>query len=186
MAHVLARPSQEDHAHRHRTAHLTSKVAARMDITPEEIEQARLGAILHDVGQIAVPQPVFMRPGPLWSEPDDRAKMEAHPHRWSADRRCDAGAAGCAVAVIGAHHERQDGAGYPDGLTGEAIPGPARAFQVADAYDAMTCGRPHAPARSHAAAIAELEANAGQQHDDRAVRALAYLGEDGLAEAPQR
>lgn len=183
VAHVLARPNAEDDAHRHRTARLASQVATLMNLAPEEVEQARLGAILHDVGQMAVPHRAFAPPGRLG--PDDRARLEGHPH--AGARIVDAmPGLRAALPVIGSHHERQDGRGYPEGLTGDAIPGAARAFQVADAYDAMTSGRPHAPARSHGDAIAELTAHAGRQHDSRAVSALASIGEEGLATVLRR
>jgi putative two-component system response regulator len=180
VAHALGRPQLEDDGHRHRTARWAARVATMMDLPPEEVEQARLGAILHDIGQIAVPKHVFTRAGRL--APHERAQLEDHPS--AGARIVDAmPALRIALPVIGAHHERQDGKGYPVGLAGEAIPGAARAFQVADAYDAMTRGRPHAPARSHRDAIAELLADAGRHHDSRAVRALAELGEEGLAAA---
>ena len=183
VAHALARPEAEDDDHRHRTASWAARVATLMDLSPEEVEQARLGAILHDVGQVTMPEHVFARSGRL--VPEDRAQLEAHVP--GGIRIVEAMAAlRSALPVIEAHHERQDGTGYPARLAGDAIAGPARAFQVADAYDALTHGRPYAPARSHRDAIAELTRHAGRQHDPRAVRALASLGEDGLAAAAQR
>ena len=85
-----------------------------------------------------------------------------------------------ALPVIAAHHERQDGSGYPGNLEGDAIPRIARAFQVVDAYEALTCGRSYRARRSHGDAIAEIVASSGRQHDPEAVRALAALGEQSL------
>ena len=180
VAHRLGRPQEEDDAHRRRTSVWASHVATMMDLPSEEVEQARLGAILHDVGNITVPQPMFARAGEL--EPEERSQLEAHPS--AGARIVDAmPALRRALQVVGSHHERQDGSGYPEGLTGMAIPAAARAFQVVDAYDAITRGRPYAAARSHREAIAELSALAGHQHDAHAVDALASLGEEGLARA---
>ncbi|HSO40211.1 MAG TPA: HD domain-containing phosphohydrolase, partial [Labilithrix sp.] len=162
---------------RRRTSCWASLVAAMMDLPTEEVEQSRLGAILHDVGQITIPPHAFARPGSLTTA--ERALLDEHPS--AGTRIVDAmPALRCALPVVGSHHERQDGSGYPQGLAGDAIPGPARAFQVVDAYDALRRGRPHSPARSHGAAIAELTRHAGRQHDSRAVLALATLGEEAL------
>ena len=178
VAQGLARPAHEDDAHRHRTSRWVACVAAKMNLPAEEVDDARLGAILHDVGQCALPPHAFERTGSLSA--GDRARISEHPE--AGTRIVDAmPALRGALPVIGAHHERADGAGYPRGLAGAAIPATARAFQVVDAYDAMTHGRPYARARSHRDAIAELESRAGSQHDAHAVSVLASLGEDGLA-----
>jgi two-component system cell cycle response regulator len=85
------------------------------------------------------------------------------------------------AALVRAHHERMDGAGYPDGLTGEAIPLGARIVAVADAYDALTTNRSYRQAHPGADALHEIQRNAGPQFDARVVGALAQL----LALAPQ-
>ena len=84
------------------------------------------------------------------------------------------------------HHERWDGSGYPDGLAGDAIPLGARLIAVADAFDALTCRRPHRPALSDAAALAELERGAGRQWDPRMVAAMVALVREDLAPAAPR
>ena len=180
VAQGLARPAHEDDEHRYRTARWSASVATAMNLGPEEIEAARLGAILHDIGQCTLPPHAFSRAGSL--APGDRAVITEHPKAGS--RIIDAmPALRGALGVIESHHERQDGTGYPDGLAGAEIPAAARVFQVVDAYDAMTRGRPYAKPRSHRAAIAELERLAGSQHDPHAVGALASLGEEGLVAA---
>jgi putative two-component system response regulator len=180
IANALSRPSHEDEAHRERVLRWSTCVATAMGLPSYEVEQARLGAILHDVGQIALREVVFSRNGPLTKE--EHIEINEHP---KAGARIveEMPALRGALAVISAHHERLDGEGYPARLEGEAIPRPVRAFQVADAYDAMTRGRPHALCRSHRDAITELAANAGKHHDPDAVRALRAMGEDGLSSA---
>ena len=151
-------------------------VATAMGLPAVEVEQARLGAILHDVGQIALRADLFTR-GRLSQE--EHAEVAGHP---TAGARIVAAmpALQDALVVIAAHHERHDGAGYPAGLAGRAIPAAARAFQVADAYEAITQGRLYAARRSPREAVRELTANAGRQHDPEAVRALESIGEAGL------
>jgi len=135
--------------------------------------QARLIALagqLHDVGKVAVPDAVLLKPGPLT------------PVEWALIRRHPAvGAAVLALVpalrtlapIVRAHHERWDGGGYPDGLAGAAIPLGARVLAVADAYAAMTTARVHQSARPADAALAELRRGAGSQFDPVVVAAFA-------------
>ena len=151
-----------------------------MGLPSAEIEQARLGAILHDVGQVALRDSVFTRRGPLSAE--EHEELSSHPA--AGARIVEAmPALRDALPIITAHHERQDGDGYPARLGAAAIPRAVRAFQVADAYDAITRGRPYAAPRSHSDAIDELIAGAGTQHDAEAVAALASIGEAALLAA---
>jgi putative two-component system response regulator len=181
VAKVLWRPGHEDEGHRERVTRWTSTIAAAMGLAPEEIEAARLGAILHDVGQVALRDHIFTRKGPLNAE--EREELAGHP---AAGARIieEMPALKAALPVITAHHERPDGGGYPNRLRSAAIPRSVRAFQVADAYDAMTHGRPYATRRSHRDALDVLAAGAGRQHDAEAVRALASIDEAVLHHSP--
>jgi len=180
VAHVLWRPGHEDEGHRHRVTRWTACIATAMGLPANEIEGARLGAILHDVGQVAVRDHVFTRKGPL--SPGEREELAGHP---AAGARIIAQmpALHAALPIITTHHERPDGVGYPARLDGAAIPRAVSAFQVADAYDAMTRGRPYASLRSHREVVDELLAGAGKQHDADAVQALASIEEDALQAA---
>lgn len=180
LAHALARPAHEDDGHRERVTCWTTSLANEMGLPAEEVERARLGAILHDVGQVAIRDRVLARGGLL--TPDERDHMATHVDA-GARIIADMPALRAALPVVRGHHERQDGTGYPTRATGAAIPAAVCAFQVVDAYDAMTCGRAYAVARSHAEALAALAASAGAQHARDAVAALAALGQDGLAAA---
>jgi response regulator RpfG family c-di-GMP phosphodiesterase len=182
VAHALARPAHEDDGHRERVARWTATVASAMGLPEVEVEHARLGAILHDVGQVTIRERVLARHGPL--TPKERDHVATHTE---AGERivAEMPALREALPVIRGHHERQDGAGYPSRATGAAIVGAVCAFQVADAYDALTCGRTYTPRRSHRDAVATLTAAAGKHHARDAVAALDALGEDGLAAALQ-
>ena len=110
--------------------------AAGVEVDP----QIEFGFLLHDVGKVAVPDAILFKPGPLTAE--ERALMVKHPEIGSEILRhidfLDE-----AKVVVRHHHERWDGAGYPDGLSGEAIPVQARVFAVADTLDALTTDRPY-------------------------------------------
>jgi response regulator RpfG family c-di-GMP phosphodiesterase len=180
VAHALARPLHENDEHRERVARLTVSVASAMGLPQDDVEHARLGAILHDVGQVTIRERVLSRNGPL--TPEERGHMATHTDA-GARIVSEMPALRDALPVIRGHHERQDGSGYPARAPGGAIAGSICAFQVADAYDAMTSGRPYTPRRSHREAVASLTAGAGTQHARDAVAALTGLGEDGLAAA---
>jgi putative two-component system response regulator len=180
VAHALARPLHEDDGHRERVARWTASVARAMGLPSGDVEQARLGAILHDVGQVTVRERVLSRNGPL--TPEERGHVATHAEA-GARIVSEMPALREAVPMIRGHHERQDGAGYPARAPGGAVAGSVCAFQVVDAYDAMTCGRPYTPRRSHREAVASLTAGAGTHHARDAVAALTALGEDGLAAA---
>ncbi len=180
VARAVARPSHEDDGHRERLARWTARIATELGASDEEAAAARLGAILHDVGQVAVRDVLFGRSGSLAS----KAYEEIARHPEAGVRIVgEMPALAPALEVIAMHHERQDGAGYPASLGGSAIPRGVLAFQVVDAYDSLTTGRRHRPARTHAEAVAALESSAGTHHHVDAVRALVAFGEAGLAAA---
>jgi putative nucleotidyltransferase with HDIG domain len=133
------------------------------------LHELRLAAVFHDIGKIAVPESILNKPGPLTDE--ERAVMERHtivgeqilaPVEFLASVR----------PLVRHEHERWDGAGYPDGLAGEAIPLGSRIILACDALHAMTSDRPYRRALPLAAAIGELRRHAGTQFDPRVVEAL--------------
>jgi HD-GYP domain-containing protein (c-di-GMP phosphodiesterase class II) len=120
------------------------------------------GVMLHDIGKIAVPDGILLKPGPL--SPDEWKIMRKHPEMGRRLIEHIPFLRG-AVPVVYHHHERWDGTGYPDGLRGEDIPLGARIFAVADAFDAMTYDRPYSRAIPVASARAEIERCAGTHFD---------------------
>jgi len=180
VAHALARPGHEDDGHRDRLVDRTARICEALGLSAEEIASARLGAILHDVGQITVPEHVFGRPAPLGETA--REALERHPG--AGERIVEPmPALRDALPIIRAHHERMDGTGYPSRLEAAAIPRSARAFQVADSYDALTQGRAYRPRVTHRDALAELLAQTERQLDPEAVGAFASLAEEVLPTA---
>jgi GGDEF domain-containing protein len=124
-------------------------------------------ALLRDAGWLALPDELLAEPRPL--RPDERAAIELHP-RFGFKVIGQLPALRDVAATVLYHHERVDGRGYPNGLSGESIPRTARALAVLEAYDAMTSDRPYRPALSSEDACAELVAQAGGQFDPEIVQ----------------
>jgi putative nucleotidyltransferase with HDIG domain len=161
--------------HASQVARLSQLVGAELGLNVEEIETLVLGALLHDLGKIAVSDAVLEKPGPLTEE------------EWAVIKRhSDVGARmiepieilSGVVPVVRHHHEYYDGSGYPDGLGGEEIPLAARIVAAVDAYDVMMRGRPYHPQRStQEEALEELSRNARLQFDPLVVEALIRVRE---------
>jgi diguanylate cyclase (GGDEF)-like protein/PAS domain S-box-containing protein len=159
-------------AHTERCSWYTTKLAQELGLPEEQTSVARLASLLHDIGKLAVPDEVLLKPGPLNEEEWDQ--MKQHPaaalHVLGQIRAI----ADAAPAVLH-HHEHFDGSGYPDGLAGEDIPIASRILLVTDAFDAMTTDRPYRKAMSVEEAIDELRRNRGSQFDPAVVDAFLEL-----------
>ncbi len=130
----------------------------------------RYGALLHDIGKIGVPDAILHKPGSLTSKEFEIVKQ----HPAFGERICRPLRFGAEVGpIVRSHHERWDGAGYPDGLAGDAIPLGGRIVAIADAFDAMTTDRPYHRAIPVASAIDELRQGAGAQWDPHLVECFA-------------
>ena len=169
LMRVLAERQPELTSHMERVSELAVAVAARMGLPREAVNDIRVAAELHDIGKVAIPEVIMQRPGPL--EPDEVAFVRAHT---TIGERIMLGAPalGAAARLVRSSHERIDGTGYPDRLAGDAIPIGSRIIFVCDAFDAITVGRPYAPARSVAEALRELAAYNATQFDPAVVAAL--------------
>ncbi len=156
-------------AHGEDVAGLAERVAVRMGLTRAQARDVRFAAMLHDLGKVAVPSEILLKPGPLTEE--EWVVMRSHAAvGGDLVGRIDAFAH--LAPAVRASHERWDGDGYPDGLAGEQIPLAARIVAVCDTYDAIVTDRPYRPARTPAQAGEELRRVAGAQLDERAVAAL--------------
>jgi HD-GYP domain-containing protein (c-di-GMP phosphodiesterase class II) len=173
LVSALRLRDRDTFVHSRRTARLSLLLGRELGLNSTELTTLFLGAMLHDVGKIAVPDAVLHKPGRLTDE--EWATMRRHP---DDGRELLAGLDfldGAALAVV-QHHERWDGAGYPAGLRGKQIDPSARALAVADAFDVMTHHRDYRPARcSHQEALAELERCAGTQFDPHVVKVFCRL-----------
>jgi HAMP domain-containing protein len=155
-----------------RLARAALAMAERLSLTEVQRESLELGALLHDIGEIRTPERLLQTPGPL--SPEDRLIVARHP-RAGIEILETVPLLTPALDVVGGHHERWDGSGYPQGLKGEEIPFIARVFSVVDALDAMTHARPYRDAMPIASALDVLRREAGQQFDPQAVEAALAL-----------
>jgi len=141
-------------------------------IGPELIDDqsTEYGFLLHDVGKIGIPDGILLKPGPLTDA--ERRRMQTHTILGEQMLGGVAFFQGEGLRVVRSHHERWDGAGYPDGIAGTEIPLAARIFAVADALDAMTSDRPYRKAMSWAAAGREILAESKRQFDPDVVESF--------------
>lgn len=163
---------QETSGHTERVTELTLRLARALGVPEEELDHIRRGAILHDIGKIAIPDAILLKPGPLTEE--EWAVMKKHPvyaYEWLSGipflKK--------ALEIPYLHHERWDGSGYPLGLKGREIPLSARIFAVADVYDALTSDRPYRKAWPKEKALAYLKEQAGRLFDPEVVAAFLDL-----------
>jgi putative nucleotidyltransferase with HDIG domain len=156
-------------SHEEEVAKLAERVAIRLGALPSHARDVRYAALLHDVGKVAVPSEILLKPGAL----DEREWVVMKSHAAVGGElvaRIDAFAH--LAPAVRASHERWDGGGYPDGLAGEQIPLPARIIAACDTYEAIVTDRPYRAAATPAQAREELRRVAGTQLDTRVVDAL--------------
>ncbi len=144
-------------------------IATELRLSAADRRSVELGALLHDVGKLSIPDRVLMKPGPL-----NELEWEAMRRHATLGERLLARIVQQpeVLAAVRSHHERWDGGGYPDGKRGEEIPLPARIVAVADAFQAMIEPRPYRAPRTPASALAEIASQSGRQFDPACVRAL--------------
>ncbi|MEX2444073.1 MAG: diguanylate cyclase [Alkalispirochaeta sp.] len=169
---------KETEGHSRRVVAFTVAVARRLHVAQQEMPTIRRGALLHDIGKIAVPDAILHKPGPLTDE--EWRIMKRHP-QWGADILRGIPFLETAVQVLLAHHERWDGGGYPRGLEEEHIPLGARIFALADTLDAITSDRPYRSAQSFSKAREEIARGRGTQFDPRVVDAFLEMPESEWA-----
>jgi hypothetical protein len=171
-AQVLEIRDRETEGHSRRLVDLSTRLGRALGLGEVEILQLRRGALLHDVGKLAIPDQILLKPGPL----DDREKESIHKHPVYARNMLD----GIkflepSVCVAYSHHEWWDGDGYPEGLKGEQIPLLARIFSVVDTWDALGSQRPYRPAWAREDIVKYIRENAGRIFDPRIVEVFLQL-----------
>ena len=173
MAMVLAQMAEmhEPYArgHSERVALLANEIALRLGCSDELIRNIQLAAIVHDIGKIVIPDHILFKPGRLTSA--EYSEIKRHPIATvdiirHVDHFKDI------IPLVESHHEWYNGNGYPKKATGQNIPLGARILAIADAYDAMTCPRPHRPRLSNEDAVQALKKGAGTQWDPAVVDAF--------------
>jgi HD domain len=149
---------------------LVHATADELGIDPAQRQELEFAALLHDVGKIAIPKEILNKPAALTASEFEVMKTHTIEGQFMLDRV--GGLLARVGEIVRSCHERWDGSGYPDGLTGEEIPLESRIVFAADAYNAMTTDRPYRGALSQQQAINELHAGSGSQFDPRVIEAL--------------
>jgi len=183
MLAVISRALEErdqTQGHGARVATFAEPVAKRLGWEPERIVTLRFGALMHDIGKLAVRRAVLRKPGPL--TPEEEVEMRAHP-RAGASLILPLRGAWLALPYIFFHHERWDGTGYPSGLRCRSIPVEARLLAVADAFDAMTSPRPYGRPMAPEHALDEIDRCAGSQFDPQVAELFLGVWTDVLRAA---
>jgi len=181
VANMLSARDPYTYEHSEQVEDLAEQVARVLHFSEDEIGDIKAGALIHDIGKLAVPDRILLKPGPL--TPEERSEMEKHPvigaqllENLEIYRNI--------VEIVRHEHEKWDGTGYPDGLKGEAIPLGARIIAAADIYNALTTDRPYRKAYSHDKAVEIIKDMSGSHLDPTVVNALLQvLGE--IEEEPQ-
>lgn len=172
LGNAVAKRDSDTDAHNYRVSLYAVALAEAVVLPRREIPHLVAGAFLHDVGKIGIPDRILLKPGKLTDE--EFAVMKTHSllgldivagNAWMEQASC----------VIRHHHERFDGAGYPDGLAGRAIPAIARVFAVADVFDALASERPYKKALPPEDALAMIEDEAGSHFDPEMVAAFGKI-----------
>jgi putative nucleotidyltransferase with HDIG domain/PAS domain S-box-containing protein len=176
-AKALELRDQETEGHSRRVTDLTIKLAMALNVPSEEFDHYRRGAILHDIGKMAVPDEILRKPGQLTEE--ERAIIKQHPDtahqllkRIPFLKQ--------AMDIPYCHHEKWDGSGYPRGLKGEEIPLAARIFSVVDVWDAVQSERPYNHAWSRQMAIDHLKGQRGKYFDPQIVDVFLSMVQEGM------
>jgi putative nucleotidyltransferase with HDIG domain len=173
LADVLEADDEYTGSHSHGVVALALKVADAMGLDSRQRRNVEFGALLHDVGKIAVPNEIINKPGPLTD--DEWLVIKTHTIEGQSMLERVGGVLGDVGQIVRSSHERWDGGGYPDGLRGEEIPIESCIVACCDAFDAMTTDRSYRAALPPHTALAELRANVGTQFHPDVVEVLDAL-----------
>lgn len=165
-ARALELRDPETEGHTQRVARLTTQLARAMSIDEREIVHIHRGALLHDIGKMAIPDKILQKPGRLSEE--DWVEMRRHPE-YAVEMLKSISYLQPAMDIPKYHHEKWDGSGYPHGLRGEQIPLSARVFAVIDVWDALRSKRPYRNSWSRDKALIHIRNQAGVHFDPRVV-----------------
>ena len=169
---ALEARDDETNGHAERVVGFSHRLGREVGLSRREMTALELGARLHDIGKIAVPDSILHKPAELDTE--EWLQMREHPARGAAmvrNLRLPEGAA----LVVAQHHERWDGAGYPGRLAAEEIFLPTRVFSVIDAFDAITSDRVYRAGAPYEEALHRITAASGTQFDPRVVEAFTHI-----------
>jgi len=171
-AQVLELSNRESAAHAHRVVDLTLQLARSMGVDEDSLVHYRRGALLHDVGKLAISESILNKPGPL--DDGERKIIQSHA-QLAYELLSSVNYLMPALDIPHYHHERWDGSGYPTGLSTEQIPFSARLFAVVDVYDALVSVRPYRAAWSRKAVLEYLEQHSGILFDPAVIKTFLWM-----------
>ncbi len=183
LGEVIAEDDEYTGEHSYGVIALALEIAEEMGLDEDERRLVEFGALLHDVGKIAVPKEIINKPGPL--DEDEWSVMRTHTTVGQEMLDKIGGKMSDIGEIVRASHERWDGQGYPDGAAGDDVPLAARIVSVADAFSALTTTRPYRRAHTAEYAVKELRSCAGTQFDPEIVDALVAVLGRPAAETPK-
>ena len=165
---------KETEGHTQRVTKLTERLARSMGVDGDELLHIRRGALLHDIGKMAIPDGILLKPGKLTE--DERLLIQKHPvYAYEMLNPIDFLLP--AIDIPYCHHEKWDGTGYPRGLRGEEIPFSARIFPIIDVWDALISDRPYRKGLPQDEVRHHIQADSGKHFDPRVVNAFFELGD---------
>jgi putative nucleotidyltransferase with HDIG domain len=165
----LAEKDEYTEVHTRRVAHLAVQVGEQLELPAHRLRALAMGGLLHDIGKLQVPDAVLKKPAPL--DEEEYALIKCHPE-WGEALTRELGLPARVRRLVRSHHERLDGAGYPDGLGGEQLDLDVRILTTCDVYDALISKRVYRDAWSRTEALERLRAETGTVFDPRCVHAL--------------
>lgn len=183
LGEVIAEDDEYTGEHSYGVIALSLEIADELGLDEDERRLVEFGALLHDVGKIAIPKEIINKAGPL--DEDEWNIMRTHTIAGQEMLNKVGGSMSDIGKIVRASHERWDGNGYPDGTAGEDVPLPARIVAVADAFSAITTTRPYRRAQTPEHAVKELRSCAGTQFDPEVVDALVAVLERPAAATPK-
>ena len=175
-ARALELRDKETEGHTQRVSEMTVELATRLGVSEPDLVQVRRGALLHDIGKIAISDTILLKPGPLTE--DERRMMELHPG-YAHQLLSPIAYLRPVLDIPYCHHEKWDGTGYPQRLSGDRIPLSARIFAVVDVWDALTQDRPYRRAWSIDRAREYISTQRGRQFDPDVTDAFLEMAADG-------
>ena len=176
-SHVLDLRDKETEGHTQRVTEITIRLARALNVPPEEIIHIRRGALLHDIGKMAIPDSILQKPGPLTE--DEWKEMRRHPE-YAQQMLSPIIYLRSALDIPYCHHERWDGTGYPRGLKGQEIPLSARIFSIVDVWDALLSNRPYRRGCTEESVLEYLRKHSGVSFDPYLVDAFLDLHHKGI------
>jgi len=162
LSHAIAKRDNATEEHNLRVAIMAVHLGVAVGLDPRLIRGLFIGALLHDIGKIGVPDGILLKPGKL--SPEERREMERHVAYGDEILRDSTFLHG-AARVVHCHHERFDGSGYPEGKKGSEIPAEARLFAIVDTFDALTSNRPYRKPVPLEEALRIMESERGTHFD---------------------